>query len=118
MSKSLLSTATELGNLELVKDLVEHGADIHENENGPLKLAIWNGHLEVVKYLVEHGADIHAGIGATNGMKILKSTARLVRMISIDLNLMMRLVRACSPTQTSLLPNALGCKMPELRTTS
>ena len=55
-----LSAASENGYLEIVKYLVEHGADIEFNENWPLWLSAAYGHLEVVKYLLENGADIHA----------------------------------------------------------
>ena len=48
------------GYLEIVKYLVERGADIHANNDFALRKASNNGYLEVVKYLVEHGADIHA----------------------------------------------------------
>ena len=47
------------GYLEIVKYLVEHGADIHANNDFALRKASNNGHLDVVKYLVENGADIH-----------------------------------------------------------
>jgi ankyrin repeat protein len=54
----LLFNASLDGSLEVVKYLVEQGADIHDNNDLVL---IWaRGHLEVVKYLVEQGADIHA----------------------------------------------------------
>ena len=39
---------------------MEHGADIHENDEQALRISSENGHLELVKYLVEKGADIHA----------------------------------------------------------
>lgn len=49
------------GYLEMVKLLVDHGADV--NLQGfrnftPIRVAAQNGHLEIVKYLAEHGADI------------------------------------------------------------
>ena len=48
------------GKLELVKYLVELGADITAQDNYALREASYEGHLPVVKYLVEHGADISA----------------------------------------------------------
>ena len=50
------------GHLEVVKLLVESGADVdHVSEKGwtALHCAAYNGHLEVVKLLVESGADVH-----------------------------------------------------------
>ena len=51
--------ASEFGHLETVKFLVEQGANIHANNDSALRTASLNGHLEIVKYLVEQGADIH-----------------------------------------------------------
>ena len=52
--------ASEYGHLNVVKYLVEHGADIHADYDASLQWASQNGHLDIVKYLVEQGADIHA----------------------------------------------------------
>ncbi|MNL51286.1 Ankyrin repeats (3 copies) [compost metagenome] len=50
------------GQLEVVKFLMDKGADVHAS--GPsgdaLKNAAENGHLKVVRYFVEKGANIHA----------------------------------------------------------
>jgi len=48
------------GNLDIVKYLVENGADIHAYDDYALKWSARNGHLDVVKYLLEKGANIHA----------------------------------------------------------
>jgi len=55
-----LCWAAENGYLEIVKYLVENGANIHANNDCALRWAAYKGHLEVVKYLIENGADIHA----------------------------------------------------------
>ena len=55
-----LSKASENGHLEVVKYLVEQGADVCARYNYPLINASDNGHLDVVKYLVEQGADVRA----------------------------------------------------------
>ena len=57
---SALIEASENGHLEVVKYLVEHGADIHTREDYALSLATLNGHFKVVKYLLEQGTNIHA----------------------------------------------------------
>ena len=46
-------------NLNMVKYLVEQGADIHVNNEEPLNNACYKNDLDIVKYLVENGADIH-----------------------------------------------------------
>ena len=55
-----LRRAAANGRLEVVKYLVDNGADIHANDDGALRWAAENGRLEVVKYLIDNGADIHA----------------------------------------------------------
>ena len=56
----LLRISAETGELELVKEAIERGVEIHENDEYALRLASYNGQLEVIKYLVSLGADIHA----------------------------------------------------------
>ena len=58
--ENALRYASANGHLDIVKYLVEHGANIHVNNEYALRLASSNGYLEIVKYLVEKGADIHA----------------------------------------------------------
>lgn len=55
-----LRMASELGHTEIVKILVENGADVHAYNGGPLRWASRSGHLEIVKYLVEKGAHVNA----------------------------------------------------------
>ena len=52
--------AAEYGHLEIVKFLLENGADLNGNEGAALSMASCNGHLDVVKFLIEMGVDIHA----------------------------------------------------------
>jgi serine/threonine-protein phosphatase 6 regulatory ankyrin repeat subunit B len=50
------------GHTEIVKHLVEHGADVNicsDKNDNPLYLASENGHTEIVKNLVEHSADVN-----------------------------------------------------------
>jgi len=54
-----LRWASEFGHFEIVKFLVEKDADIHSRGDYALRWASRNGHFEVVKFLVEKGADIH-----------------------------------------------------------
>jgi hypothetical protein len=45
------------GNLEIVKYLMSVGCDPTVNDNHTIKFAAYNGHLETVKYLVSVGCD-------------------------------------------------------------
>lgn len=60
---SALHKAVDKGNVEIVKVLIDAGADVNIRtadhfENTPLLLAAYNENLEIVKLLVEAGADI------------------------------------------------------------
>jgi len=55
-----LKYATFYGHLNIVKYLIEKGVDVHAEEDIALKNACINGYLEIVKYLLEKGANIHS----------------------------------------------------------
>ena len=55
-----LSCSAEMGHLEVVKYLIENGADIHACNGCALRCSARRGHVDIVKYLIENGANIHA----------------------------------------------------------
>jgi len=55
-----LEVAVRGSNLELVKSLINKGADIHIDDDKPLRLASRYGHLAIMKYLISKGADVAA----------------------------------------------------------
>jgi hypothetical protein len=57
-----LITAAHKGQTNVVKDLLDKGADVNERVYGvsPLYWAVLNGHMETVKILVDRGADVNA----------------------------------------------------------
>lgn len=57
---SPLELALVMNCLPSVQWLVEHGADINEEENPSFLLAVRYGTKEIIEYVVEHGANIHA----------------------------------------------------------
>ncbi len=57
----LLIFSCRSGNLQLILERIQKGADINYQDNDgttPLLTATKGGHLEVVKYLLEQGADL------------------------------------------------------------
>ena len=51
---------SKIGQLEVVKLLIENGADITVGDNCAIRWASRNGHIEIVKLLIENGADCTA----------------------------------------------------------
>ena len=58
--EAALRWASRNGHTEIVKLLLEAGADVHAKNDGPLRLASENGHTEVVKLLLDAGTNFHA----------------------------------------------------------
>ena len=59
---STLWVAAFVGNFEMVKLLVEHGAQVNHvtaTNSTALRCACWHGNMDMVRYLVEKGGDIH-----------------------------------------------------------
>jgi ankyrin repeat protein len=48
------------GHLDVVKEMLKAGADVHSSDDAALYNASCNGHLEIVKELLKAGADVHA----------------------------------------------------------
>jgi ankyrin repeat protein len=55
-----LQLAALNGHMEIVRLLVENGADVHAGNDMPIRWAAEEGHLEIVKFLLERGADMTA----------------------------------------------------------
>lgn len=70
-----LRKAAENGHLDVVKSLVEFGADIHAVNDEALRSSACRGHLDVVKYLVGKGADVDL-----YGQAALSNAARFNRL--------------------------------------
>jgi uncharacterized protein len=60
----VLLTAARTGNVDTVKSLLAHGADVNAKENArgqtALMWAVAEKHPEVARMLIDHGADVHA----------------------------------------------------------
>lgn len=57
---NLSSWASLNGNLDVIRFLIESGADVTAQDNGALIEAVSGGFLDVVRLLVEKGADVTA----------------------------------------------------------
>lgn len=58
-----LTNAISLGDLELVKRLIDEGADVNAaiNEFFPLSAAVWEQRADIVELLLQNGAKVHVG---------------------------------------------------------
>lgn len=87
---TLLQVASRSGNGELVKSLVEAGADTNlvsdVDDQPPLTLAIRLDDLEILKLLIDNGADVNGmdGQGRTPLFKTLKPDRPAARQFLID----------------------------------
>ncbi|KAK4449743.1 ankyrin repeat-containing domain protein, partial [Podospora aff. communis PSN243] len=74
-----LSLAIEIGRLEAVKLLLDHGADVHESTRtkkmSPLCLAVDKGKLEIVRLLLDYHASIDDGSPMMHGLTPLHIAA-------------------------------------------
>jgi len=60
LNESLIEAARR-NDLPAVKHLLSLGADIHTEDDYPLRVAAGEGHLEIVKFLIENGATVKRG---------------------------------------------------------
>jgi ankyrin repeat protein len=51
--------ASQYGHADAVELLVQNGADVHANNDAPLRLARKYVHHIVEQCLIDHGADVH-----------------------------------------------------------
>lgn len=70
--------AVRCGNLEIVKHLVQCGADVNHRDkwgHRPLNIAFSCHQLDILKYLIDRGADVNSKSGIDGGT-VLHSAAR------------------------------------------
>lgn len=65
-----LRYATKSGHFEVVKYLVNQGADVRAIDDHALRLAAENGQLGIVKYLVELEDGAHVSVYASDGLAL------------------------------------------------
>ncbi len=77
---SMLVKACEVGDLSIVKYLIDQGTNINFGEGEPLINSCSNNHLKIVKYLIDKNAQVNIGyntplvmaIRHTDNMKLIK----------------------------------------------
>lgn len=72
----------QLGYIDELKYLVEVvGADIHVDDDYPLRTATYRGHLNIVKYLIEKGATINIMDGITLRLATYAGNFKMVKYL-------------------------------------
>jgi ankyrin repeat protein len=67
-SNSELLAAIRAGSLDDVKSAIQHGADAAPTDNEPMQEACALGNLDIIKYLVEKGANLNDGTALQNAI--------------------------------------------------
>jgi serine/threonine-protein phosphatase 6 regulatory ankyrin repeat subunit B len=83
---TLMERAVFNDDLEIIKSLVVHGADINQKDQyfwSPIIYAAGNGRTEILKYLVDNGADIN--VKTSSGRNALHFCAVYGQQKSIDI---------------------------------
>ena len=73
--------AAKNGKRKLIKSLLAQGADIHFNEDLPLREAAYNGWPKTTMFLIKHGADIHACNESPLALAVVRGNPRTVEAL-------------------------------------
>lgn len=82
LSEALIWSANA-GQLDIVKYLVEQGADIHIHNNSALRCNAFNNDTTLATYLIEHGANIHANDDYALRLATRHSNKELIQLLTI-----------------------------------
>ena len=96
------------GHLDIVKFLLEMGADIHAERERALEEASAYGHADVVSFLLKSGADVHA-----NNDEALLAASRNRSKRSLDI-VKLLLENGANPNTNAALKDALERKDTEM----
>lgn len=80
-SNITLARASQNGDIEMVKQLIEAGADVNANYGIALSNASNMGHVEIAKLLIYAGADVNANHGFALGAASMNGHVEIVRQL-------------------------------------
>jgi len=78
---ALAMTISRTNNLVMAKYLLDHGANIHENQDMAFREACSHGKLDAVKFLISHGANIHANYDSALGEACVNGHLDMVKFL-------------------------------------
>lgn len=114
---SVLWTAASNNQFEMVKLLVEHGANVNhttKTNSTALRSACYNGNLALARYLVENGADIHINKENNDTNLMVSVCHKHVHMVHYLIDELKYDVNACDNDGRSALYDAVNCGSLEL----
>ncbi|KPM03312.1 sex-determining protein Fem1-like protein [Sarcoptes scabiei] len=97
--------AAAAGNLECVKLLLEHGANVNSTTTAnstPLRAACFDGHYEIVRLLVENGADIEIANKLGHTCLMISCYKRHFKIASFLIEQGCQINRQCVKGETAL----------------
>jgi len=83
-NNSAICEASYYGHLEIVKFLVENGADICARNNDPVCWAATNSHFEIVKFLFENGVNTSAQNYLSIRIASLNNNLKLIKFLLVQ----------------------------------
>lgn len=114
---SVLWTAASNNHFDMVKLLVQHGANVShttKTNSTPLRGACYNGNLEMARYLVENGADIHMNKENNDSNLMVSVCHKHLHMVVYLIDELKYDVNACDDDGRSALYDAVNCGSLEL----
>ena len=117
LNVSVLWTAASNNHFDMVKLLVQHGANVNhttKTNSTSLRGACYNGNLEMARYLVENGADTHINKENNDTNLMVTVCHKHLHMVIYLIDELKYDVNACDNDGRSALYDAVNCGSLEL----
>lgn len=76
-----LIVAAKVGNIDLVRLLLDRDADVHASDGGALTTAASTGHVKIAKLLLDHGAEVNASGGKSLEQAVWQGNLEMVKLL-------------------------------------
>jgi Fem-1 family protein b len=117
LNVSILWVAAFINNFEIVKLLVEHGANVNhttKTKSTPLRGACYNGNVDMARYLIGNGADIDIAKENNDTNLMVSVYQKHLNMVTYLVDELRCDVNVCDVNGRSSLYDAVNCGSLEL----